>query len=163
MIKFMGIVLAMSALSQSADKGNVDLPPTQVDAISADYELVHGKWERVEQTGPFGVFGSARLVKEIDSEQQRERVTHFDSEGNVVTAHEVDFRLDRGPGPTRVFTFTNLKHVKGPHKGQSSEASHSYLWHVKGDRFVEVWGMLVDDGDRSLEVIEWRRVKEDDQ
>ena len=163
MYRFMSLFMVWAALAQPAGTGPVEQPTTGIGDLAKDYEIVSGKWERYEQIGPFGVLGTVHIVKEIDSQSRRERVTRYDSEEKVVMAHEVDFRLDRGLGPTRVFTFTNLEQVEGPNKGQKSEGTQTYLYDVNGDRFVEVWGLLVSDGDRPVEVIEWNRVKDKPQ
>ena len=161
MCHLIGLLMILATPPQHAHSDSADGLKSATGSVAQDYQLVDGKWERSEQRGPLGMLGTVRIVKEIDSQRRRERVTRYDSAGKLVVAHEVDFRLERASGPSRLFTFTNLEQVEGPNKGRKSQTSHSYLYHVSSDRFVEVWGLLVSDEDRPIEVIQWRRMKDE--
>lgn len=110
---------------------------------------VQGKWTRVTQTPN----GPVRLLKEHRG--HRTLLAAYDQKGNVLYAHESEFRIEIA-GKVRILTFFNRKVTAGPDKGQEQKESQSFLYRISGDQFIETWGLLENDPSRPLMIL-WKR------
>ncbi len=153
------IALALVGAVEADHAPAIAQPKTEVEQLAEDLELLQGAWEMVEKTDEEAAPHRTAL-KEVTGKV--ERITRFDAEGNVTWVHTVDFRLDRGPGPSRVFTFSNVKFLEGRLKGKTSSETTSYLYQVDQENMIEAWGMLTGDKDQPVEINRWTRVNEDE-
>lgn len=117
-----------------------------------DLDRVQGTWERWEGM----VFRKRRITKEIRGNS--EKVTYYNRDDTVQSAHTVEFELKRGPGPTRIFQYRNMTYVEGPNQGEQNVGEFSYVYKVSDDAFVETWGLLVGDETQPIHTLRWKRV-----
>jgi hypothetical protein len=130
--------------------GAISLPthaeePKLDEAASA----VQGKWMRRVQTPD----GPVRIVKEHRG--YKTFLSAEDSRGNMLYAHESEFRLEQ-LGKVRVFTFFNSKVTAGPNAGRVVKEPTSYVYRVDKNHFYEANG-LMDNDTASPHVIVWDR------
>lgn len=129
-------------------------PARGADDAAAKAELagMQGRWEReAAQDAPY-----RRASKEINGD--KETITFYDADGKVIYQHRVDFKLSK-IGELNVFTYSNLQVLDGPNKGQKSPGSASYLYRVRGDKFIEVTGLLPGEGEEEPAVTVWTKAK----
>ena len=147
---------APAAASAPAARSAVASPaPQRAPGFAQDLKALQGQWESIEaQTG--SPDEPARMVKEVSG--NRETVTTYARDGRVLSAHVVDFRLER-EGGVRVFTFSNREITAGPSKGQKFPQPTSYMYRLRGGVWDECWGFLPEHQDRDVLIKRWTRVK----
>src|SRR5207237_738807 len=82
-------------------------------------QRLQGKWES-ELTEQGIAAGLRRVVKEIKG--QKETVTYYGKNHEVLRAHTVDFKLSK-TGDIHVFTYSNMEVIEGQGKGQKQKES----------------------------------------
>jgi hypothetical protein len=129
-------------------------PSFEQDRLEYDLSLVQGAWE-AEKPEEYAS-GYGRITKRIEG--NKEMVTFYDSKGDVISQHTVDFDLEQS-GRVLLFTFRNMEVTAGAGKGQKMSGSFSYIYAVNQRTFIEIVGAL--DGSNSRpRVTEWKRVGE---
>ena len=97
-----------------------------------------GTWARevTESTDP-----TDRMVKHIDGNKE----TFSIFKGDKLTYQQtVDFEIEVREGVT-VFTLRGIKVTAGAQKGHESEGEFSYLFQIRGDKWIEVQGLMNGD------------------
>ena len=124
----------------------------QQDDTAADLKRLEGRFERTF-TNPAGtVFRSVKDVADGKS-----AVVTYDDVGNVIEAHESEYKIQRH-GPVRVFSFFNVVVTAGPSKGQRHLETNSYIYRIEGDTIIEAWGLLENDPNPPR-MFTWKRIK----
>ena len=118
---------------------------------SEDLANVQGMWER--RTG-HDVPGLKWATKEIHG--NHEVITYYGADNQVLSAHEVDFKLQRVDG-IKVFTYFNWVATAGPQKGHKSTGVVSYIYRVDENTYIEVWGFTPRQETRPPLVMIWVR------
>jgi hypothetical protein len=121
-------------------------------AAKEDLAAMQGTWTYEFTNSVGAVFRVEKAV--VDD---RDTVTQYDQNGNVIHAHVSDFALERH-GPFRVFTIKGTLVTAGPDTGKKRPGPRSFTYRIDGDKMIEAWGLLETDrgGPR---VIVWDRVK----
>ena len=134
-----------------------DEPPCG-EASEEDYQAVQGVWERTLKQG---LFGSQRIVKEIDGDS--ETVTYYNADGTVNYANRVKVTLYRF-GPIGVFKYSDWVYVAGPSAGEEEEIEGYYIYKVvdDGQTFVEINGVLGDQNS-AISDIRWTKASEEEE
>lgn len=152
-ICFIAIVILISVASFT-HAANDALPEAQLDdpqaVLDADLEAMQGLWVR-EYKNPAGALYRVEKLVEGD----RDTVTHVDQNGNVIHAHQSDFKLERS-GRVRIYTFSNSTAIAGPNIGGQRAGPESYVYRLQGKTMFEVWGLLEGDR-RPLGVLVWKK------
>jgi hypothetical protein len=156
----LAVILVGSGISRAADGARPELPPKKpaaggVDAeatAKADLAAMQGTWTYEYKNQAGAVF---RVEKSVVGD--RDTVSHFDQQGNLIHSHVSDFELVR-EGPLRLFKILNSTVTAGPDTGKQHGAPRAFCYRIEGDKMSEVWGLLETDrgGPR---VIVWDRVK----
>ena len=118
-------------------------------AEHSDLLKVEGTWER--KTGD-DVPGLHRATKVVIG--THEVVTYYGAGDEVLRAHEVDFKLENRDG-VKIFTFSNWTGTAGPDKGHKAPEQISYIYRVDDNTFIEVWGFLPGQEQRSPRLLMW--------
>ena len=129
------------------------LPVTSGDEPKDAAQAVQGRWVRYQATPN----GRVRIVKEHRG--PRTILTAFDDQGNLLYAHESEFKTEAS-GKVRIFTFFNRTITAGPHAGQKLKETTSFVYRVVENRFIEVHGVLEGDSNAPLMII-WERAEDD--
>jgi hypothetical protein len=121
---------------------------------AADDQLaaIQGTWTRTETIG-----GGKTQTWTKHIEGNKETITIRDESGKVTTAWVVDFAVTQTDN-VRLFTFRNFTITEGNDAGKVIEGVYSYLYRLKGDKFYEVQGMLVEDKLPNPRFIIWQRM-----
>jgi hypothetical protein len=135
-------IVAGSVAAQDAD--NAD--------NATELKRLEGRFERTFTNAAGTLF---RSVKDVGD--GKSIVVTYDDVGNVVEAHESEFKIQRH-GPTRVFSFYNLVVTAGPNKGHRQLETNSYVYRIDGDTIIEAWGLLESDPNPPR-MFAWKRVK----
>jgi len=152
-----GLVLNAS-LGHAADAARPELPAEKPAAergeaqaaAKQDLAAMQGTWTYEYKNQAGAVFRVEKAVVE-----ERDTVSHFDQQGNLIHAHVSDFELVR-QGPLRLFKILNSTVTAGPDTGKQHGAPRAFCYRIEGDKMMEVWGLLETDrgGPR---VIVWAR------
>ena len=121
-----------------------------------DQFSLQGSWQQLPQDGPAASPGQ-RVVKHVKGDA--ETVTTYDEAGGVIHAQTAKFRLGRS-GEVPTYTFYDRRITAGPQQGRSVSAGSTFLYRLRGDELLEVWGLLPGQESRELMVVKWKRVKE---
>ena len=153
-------VMSNSSLGRAADAARPELPQKKpaaeggeaTEAAKEDLAAMQGTWT-YEYTNKAGaVFRVEKAVAD-----DRDTVSHFDQQGNLIHAHVSAFELKR-EGPLRLFKILNTTVTAGPDTGKQRGGPRAFCYRIEGDKMSEVWGLL--DTDRGgPRVIVWDRVK----
>jgi hypothetical protein len=137
-----------------ATKPAATKPPEAEDDAEAkqDLEAMQGTWA-YEYTNKAG----ARFRVEKAVVGERDTVTHFDQQGNLIHTHVSEFELRR-EGPFRVFVIRNTLVTAGPDSGERRPGPRSFAYRIEGEKMIEVWGLLETDRG-APRVVVWDRVK----
>lgn len=127
-------VTLVIALAGSPPKSKAEEPAKPDAAVMA----IQGKWTRTQQTPN----GPVRLLKEHRG--NKTSLVAYDPKGNVLYAHDSEFRVET-TGRVQLLTFFNRKVTAGPDKGQEEKGESSFIYRVRKDEFIEVWGVLESD------------------
>jgi uncharacterized protein (TIGR03067 family) len=144
--KAWGIIVLVAAVAMFLPPG---VGAEQAD--EADLLKVQGFWER--KTGE-DVPGLQRATKEIKG--NHEVITYYGAGDEILASHEVDFRLEVREG-IKIFTFFNRVATAGPDKGQKSANPVSYIYRADENTFVEVWGFVPGQEQRTPRLLMWVR------
>jgi hypothetical protein len=121
--------------------------------LEYDLALMQGLWEAEKPAEYDSGFG--RITKHLEG--NKETVTFYNSNGDVLSQHTVDFNLEQS-GRVSLFTFRNMKITAGESKGRAMPkgVSRSYIYTVNRGAFVEILGAL--DGSTSQpQMTQWKR------
>lgn len=121
------------------------------DGKEAELKRLEGRFERAFTNAAGTMF---RTVKDVAD--GRSVVTTFDDVGNVVEAHESEYKIERH-GPLWVFSFFNVVVTAGPGKGHRQFATNSFVYRLEGDSIIEAWGLLENDPNPPRMLL-WKRV-----
>jgi hypothetical protein len=149
-----------SRIAWAADNPRPELPAAKPaekksepkDAAQEDLAAMQGTWTYEYKNQAGAVFRVEKAV--VDD---RDTVSHFDQQGNLIHSHVSDVELVR-EGPLRLFKILNSTVTAGPDTGKQHGAPRAFCYRIEGDKMIEVWGLLETDrgGPR---VIVWDRVK----
>ena len=141
--------LSMMAIVISTAFCTSPAPLFAEQAEHSDLLKVQGTWER--KTGE-DVPGLHRATKIING--THESVTYYGAGDEVIRGHEVDFKLENRDG-IKVFMFSNWVGTAGPDKGHKAPEPRSYIYRVDDNTFIEVWGFLPGQEQRSPRLLMW--------
>jgi hypothetical protein len=153
-------VLSNGSLGHAADAARPELPAAKPagkaaepnDAAKEDLAAMQGTWT-YEYTNKAGaVFRVEKAV--VDD---RDTVSHFDQQGNLIHAHVSEFELRR-EGPLRLFVILDTVVTSGPDTGKKRPGPRAFCYRIEGDKMSEVWGLLETDRGPPRVII-WDRVK----
>jgi hypothetical protein len=119
-----------------------------------DLAAIQGLWERDLEDKQGNVAG--RATKLIEG--RTETITYYDRDGKLLQAHRVEITLTR-EGGVRHFKHSEIEIIAGPRKGLKSDRRGGYVYKVRGDRFYEIQGVLVQEDQDPLGVLVWQRKK----
>jgi serine/threonine protein kinase len=123
----------------------------------ADLEQLQGKWERVSATEGSPLGEATRVVKEING--NKEIVTWYDSNGDVLRSHSVAIKLARS-GKVKTFSYSDMEMMHGPAKGQKVNVKGSFIYGLDKDTFYEANNLLEAAGAEPPSLAIWKRVHE---
>jgi hypothetical protein len=153
-------MIAGGSLGRAAEAARPELPQKKPDAAGGDADAaakldlaaMQGTWT-YEYTNKAGaVFRVEKAV--VDD---RDTVSHFDQQGNLIHAHASEFELKR-EGPLRLFVILDTVVTAGPDTGKKRPGPRAFCYRIEGDKMMEVWGLLETDRGPPR-VIVWDRAK----
>ena len=146
------MTLAITSVASAAAIGDSEEPGKPTTAELKDIALMQGQWEMTVNTAN----GPVRTVKEIEGNKTYLR--RYDANDALLWGHRSEFKVSIAGG-VKIFTFSNVEVTDGPQKGAVSNRSHSYIYRIEDDVFVEAVGLLADPPQPAPEIRIWRRVK----
>jgi hypothetical protein len=153
--KFLLLTCLLALIEMQAPRSQSAAEPED-EGLKQDYKAVEGTWERTIKDA------AGNMLRGVKAERAgKSTVTYFDSNGLAIYQHTSEYELKR-QGSARIFRYRNKTITKGEQQGLVQKEPREYLYRIAGDEFVEIHGMLVGQERERVQVLVWKRVKEDE-